>query len=81
MRPGIGGSLGLSAFSRAQIRTVTDRGTLDAGRMAAAAGVGTLVLTHLVPGEITENSDDLFIEGASRHFEGEIIVGRDLMVI
>jgi ribonuclease BN (tRNA processing enzyme) len=59
----------------------THTSTEDAGRMAAAAGVGTLVLTHLVPGEITENSDELFIEGASRHFAGEIIVGRDLMVI
>jgi len=59
----------------------THTSTEDAGRMAAKAGVGTLVLTHLVPGGITENSDALFLEGASRHFDGEIIVGRDLMVI
>lgn len=55
--------------------------TEDAGRMAAAAGVGTLVLTHLVPGLLTETSDAQFIEGAQKHFDGEIIVGRDLMVI
>jgi ribonuclease BN (tRNA processing enzyme) len=59
----------------------THTSTEDAGRMAAEAGVETLVLTHLVPGGITENSDNLFLEGASRHFNGRIIVGRDLMVI
>lgn len=59
----------------------THTNTEDAGRMASQAGVGTLVLTHLVPGTITDNSDALFLEGARKHFDGDIIVGRDLMVI
>lgn len=55
--------------------------TEDAGRMAAEAGVGTLVLTHLIPGALMDVSDDLYLEGVRRHFDGEVIVGQDLMVI
>jgi ribonuclease Z len=47
----------------------------EAGQLAARAGVKTLVLTHLIPG----NSDDIFRERAARHFNGTIIVGRDLL--
>ncbi len=49
----------------------------EAGQIAAAAGVKTLVLTHLIPA----NADDIFRERAARHFKGEIVVGRDLMKI
>lgn len=54
--------------------------TEEVGRVAAAAGVHTLVLSHLVPalGDIT---DEMWAEGARRHFHGEIIVGRDMMEI
>jgi len=55
--------------------------TEDAGRMAAEAGVGTLVLTHLIPGNLAEVPDSLYLEGVRRHFDGEVIVGRDLMEI
>ncbi len=49
----------------------------EAGDVAARAGVRTLVLTHLIPG----NADETFRERAARKFKGEIIVGRDLLRI
>jgi ribonuclease BN (tRNA processing enzyme) len=55
--------------------------TEDTGRIAAEAGVSTLVLTHLIPGGLTDLPDEAYVEGVRRHFDGEIIVGRDLMVI
>lgn len=55
--------------------------TEEAGRMAAEAGVGTLVLSHLLPGALADVPDELYVEGVRRHFDGEVIVGRDLMVI
>lgn len=52
----------------------------DVGRVAAAAGVGTLVLSHFVPTEGPgAPSDDEWIAGARRHFNGRIIVGKDLL--
>lgn len=59
----------------------THSSTEDAGRMAAAAGVGTLVLTHLIPGGLLEVDDSVYTRGVRRHFDGEVIVGRDLLVI
>ncbi len=50
----------------------------EAGRMAKEAGVKTLVLTHFVPGGLPIE-DRLWREAAATHFDGEIIVGRDLM--
>jgi len=47
----------------------------EAGEIAARAGVGTLVLTHLIPA----NAEETFHERAARKFKGEIIVGRDLL--
>ena len=59
--------------------------TLDVGRMAAEANVKTVVLTHLLPGSnraaTTEFPDSNYIEGVRKHFSGEVIVGRDLMVL
>jgi len=52
----------------------------DVGRIAQAAGVRTLVLSHLTPG-IDGITDDAWRESASRHFKGEIVVARDLMVL
>ena len=52
----------------------------DVGRVAAAAGVRTLVLSHLVPTEGPgAPTDDEWLAAARRHFKGEVIVGRDLM--
>lgn len=46
----------------------------EAGEIAAAAGVKTLVLTHLIPA----NAEETFRERAARKFKGTIVVGRDL---
>jgi|ERR1051326_8569703 len=51
----------------------------EVGRVAAAAGVKTLVLSHLVPGETPPISDEEWTAGARKHFGGRIVVGRDLM--
>lgn len=53
----------------------------DAGRLAAAGGASTLVLSRLVPGDDRAITDDMWRERASRYFRGEILVGRDLMEI
>jgi len=52
----------------------------DVGRIAREAGVKTLVLSHLSPGD-TSVSDDTWRAAAARSFKGEIIVGHDLMVV
>jgi ribonuclease BN (tRNA processing enzyme) len=51
----------------------------DAGRVAQAAGVKMLVLSHLVPAEDPSITDQMWIDAAGRHFGGRIIVGRDLL--
>jgi len=55
--------------------------TEDAGRIAAAANVRTLVLNHLLPGNLRNVDESLYLEGIRRHFQGEVIVGRDLLEI
>jgi ribonuclease BN (tRNA processing enzyme) len=52
----------------------------DVGRIAQEAGVKTLVLSHLVPG-IDGIPDETWREAAAKHFPGDIVVARDLMVI
>ena len=56
----------------------THSATTDAGRMAAEAGVKTLVLNHIIPGDI---DDSVFIASARKYFSGQIIVGKDQMVL
>jgi ribonuclease BN (tRNA processing enzyme) len=53
----------------------------DVGRIAAQAGVKTLVLSHFVPGDDPSITDEQWSEGVRKHFKGEIIVGKDLMEI
>lgn len=53
----------------------------DVGRVAARAGVKTLVLSHFVPGDDPSITDDQWAEGVRKHFTGRIIVGKDLMEI
>ena len=48
------------------------------GKVAAQAGVGTLVLTHFVPGDDTK-PDEHWIKGAAADFDGRVVVGRDLL--
>jgi ribonuclease BN (tRNA processing enzyme) len=47
------------------------------GRIATAAGVRTLVLSHLVPGDI-ELAEEQWEAAVRPHFDGEIICGVDL---
>ena len=53
----------------------------DAGRAAQAAGVKTLVLSHLVPAEDPAVTDQMWIDAARTHFRGTVIVGKDLLEI
>ncbi|HEV2442968.1 MAG TPA: hypothetical protein VGT07_10630, partial [Steroidobacteraceae bacterium] len=53
----------------------------EAGRVAQRAGVKLLVLSHLVPPDDPEISDQMWIEAARVHFPGPIIVGKDLLEI
>jgi len=53
----------------------------DAGRVAQAAGVKLLVLSHLVPADDPTITDEMWISAARTHFEGPVIVGRDLLEI
>jgi len=51
----------------------------EAGRIAAEAKVGTLVLSHLVPAEDPAITEAMWTDAARKHFGGRIIVGKDLM--
>lgn len=53
----------------------------DAGRVAEAAGVKTLVLSHFVPTDDTTITDDMWASAARAHFSGRVVVGKDLMEI
>ena len=53
----------------------------DVGRVAEEAGVKTLVLSHFVPADDPDISDEMWIDGARRTFKGRIVVGKDLMEI
>ena len=51
----------------------------EAGRVAAEAGVGTLVLSHLIPAEDPAITDEMWVAAAGKHFGGRIVVAKDLM--
>ncbi len=53
----------------------------DVGKIAAQAGVKTLVLTHFVPGDDASITDEQWSADIRKHFKGQIIVGKDLMEI
>jgi ribonuclease BN (tRNA processing enzyme) len=50
----------------------------EVGRVAAEAGVRRLVLTHFIPGD-DATPDDQWIKGVGGGFDGEVVVGADLM--
>ena len=53
--------------------------TPDVGASAVRAGVGTLVLTHLVPAPRTADEEQLFVDAIRRGgFDGRVVVGADL---
>ncbi|UGY06814.1 MBL fold metallo-hydrolase [Bradyrhizobium quebecense] len=53
--------------------------TEDVGRIAAAAGVKTLVLSHFVPGDDPDVTDDDWTRDVKTNFNGRIVVAKDLM--
>jgi ribonuclease BN (tRNA processing enzyme) len=53
----------------------------DAGRVAEAAGVKTLVLSHLIPADDPDVTEPMWIDGARSTYRGRIVVGRDLLEI
>jgi ribonuclease BN (tRNA processing enzyme) len=53
----------------------------DAGRVAKEAGVKMLVLSHLVPPDDPAITDQMWIDAARIHFDGPVIVGKDLLEI
>ena len=53
----------------------------DCGRVAQAAGVKTLVLSHFVPGDDPTITETMWADAARANFRGRIIVGRDLLEI
>jgi ribonuclease BN (tRNA processing enzyme) len=53
----------------------------DAGRIAQSAGVKTLVLSHFVPPDDPQVTDQMWSDAARSRFGGTVIVGRDLLEI
>jgi ribonuclease BN (tRNA processing enzyme) len=53
----------------------------DVGQVAKKAGVKTLVLTHMVPSDDPSVTDEMWSEPVKAHFDGEIIVAKDLLEI
>lgn len=53
----------------------------DCGRIAEAAGVKTLVLSHFVPGGDASITDEMWAGAAGRYFRGRVIVGKDLLEV
>jgi ribonuclease BN (tRNA processing enzyme) len=84
--------LNLSAVERLAAR-VTNAATLrksvlayqtsaeDAGRVAQAAAVKTLVLSHLIPADDPEITDQMWIAAARSTFRGAVILGKDLLEV
>jgi ribonuclease BN (tRNA processing enzyme) len=69
-----------AAVVRHILASHTDAG--DVGKVAAAAGVGTLVLSHIVPTEgAGAPTDEEWLAAVRPYFKGKVIVGRDLMEI
>jgi ribonuclease BN (tRNA processing enzyme) len=59
----------------------THSSTEDAGRIASAAGGNLLVLNHLIPGALKNAEDALYLEGARKHFSGEVLIAPDQLKI
>ena len=53
--------------------------TEDVGRIAAAAGVKVLVMSHFVPGDDPLVTDDNRTEDLKKNFAGKVVVAKDLM--
>lgn len=55
--------------------------TEEVGRIASAAGVKTLVLSHFVPGGLPAIPDKVWYDAVRPYYSGRLIVGRDLMAL
>jgi ribonuclease BN (tRNA processing enzyme) len=53
----------------------------DCGRVATAAGVKTLVLSHFVPGDDPAVTDQMWLDAARSQFRGTVILAKDLLEI
>lgn len=53
----------------------------DVGKIAAQAGIKTLVLSHFVPGDDDSITNEQWAEGVRKHFKGRVVVGKDLLEI
>ena len=53
----------------------------DAGRIAERAGVKVLVLSHLVPADDLQVTEEMWIQAAQSRFRGTVILGKDLLEI
>lgn len=53
----------------------------DAGRVAQAAGVRMLVLSHLVPPDDPAITEQMWVDAARMHYDGPVVVGKDLLEI
>ncbi|MCX5810836.1 MAG: MBL fold metallo-hydrolase [Proteobacteria bacterium] len=53
----------------------------DVGKVAKACGVKKLVLTHFVPSDDLTLTDEMWRGPAAKEFNGEIVVGKDLLEI
>ena len=53
----------------------------DVGRIATAAGVKTLVLSHFVPADAPKITEQDWIDGVRETYKGDLVVARDLMEV
>lgn len=51
--------------------------TIGVARIAAEAGVGRLVLSHVIPAADNPILDRLFVRGMREHYRGPIVIARD----
>ena len=81
--PGIDRIMGSDSNARRLREHIVDShtSTEDVGKVAAAAGVKTLVLSHFVPGADPAITEAMWLEGVRKHFRGEVILGRDLLAV
>ena len=50
----------------------------EVGRVARAAGVKKVVLTHRIPVDDPEITDATWVDGVRQAYDGEVVVGHDL---
>jgi len=53
----------------------------DVGRIATEAGVKTLVLSHFVPADAPNMTDQQWIDGVRETWKGDLVLAKDLMEI